>query len=58
MDQQYACAHGHQLTGWDGNGKPVDLTGFFCPICMGQIIGHEDMIDSRILAPVQATVEG
>lgn len=38
---------------WEPDGSPADLTGYFCPLCMGAIVGHGDMIDSRILAPVQ-----
>lgn len=57
MDQQYsyACGRGHQMTAWQKDGEPADLTGYFCPLCMGAIKGHGDMIDSRILAPVQVT---
>ena len=30
-----------------------DPSGYFCPICMGSVVGHGDMIDSLILAPVK-----
>lgn len=53
MDQQFACGHSHTLMAWDSDGKPVDLEGHFCPLCLGKIDGYGDIIDSRFLAPVQ-----
>jgi hypothetical protein len=53
----YACGNGHLFIAWvkgpDGEYTRADLIGYFCPICMGHIVGHEDMIDNRILAPAQ-----
>jgi hypothetical protein len=50
---EFACMHNHRVSATDAEGKPVDLEGFFCPVCMGGIIGAGKMIDARILAPVQ-----
>ncbi len=55
MDQQFACGNGHQIMAWQKDGEPVDLTGYFCSICIGEIVGHGVTIDNRILAPVQVT---
>ena len=41
------------MTAWKEDGSVADLTGHFCILCLGAVIGHGDMIDSRILAPVQ-----
>lgn len=54
MDQQFACGRGHQMMAWKEDGSIADLTGHFCPLCLGAIVGHGALIDSRILAPVQA----
>jgi hypothetical protein len=54
MDQQFACGNGHTVIAWLEDGLPADLTGYLCMVCMGRVIGHGDMIDSHILAPVQA----
>lgn len=51
--QEFGCGNGHYVMAWKNNDDPADLTGHFCPICMGVIIGHEELIDLRILAPVQ-----
>ena len=51
----YACGHGHKVAAaltWATDSNR-DLTGHFCPICMGSIEGHGDIIDSRLLAPMQ-----
>jgi hypothetical protein len=50
----YACGHNHIIAA-AVDGESVDLEGYFCPICMGRIVGHADMIDRRILAPMQVT---
>jgi len=55
MDQLFACGRGHTLMAWREDDKPANLTGHFCPLCLGEIQGHGDMIDSRILVPVQAS---
>lgn len=52
-DVKYACLHGHQVEAQDRFGASVDLEGYLCPVCLGAIVGAGDMIDSRILAPVQ-----
>jgi hypothetical protein len=51
----FACGRGHQVAAWLDE-KNVDLAGYFCPLCMGGVVGAEDMIDSRILAPVQESI--
>lgn len=50
---RFACLHGHRIEAQDRFGAPVDLEGYLCPVCLGVIVGAGDMIDSRILAPVQ-----
>lgn len=52
-DEKFACAMGHVITARNIVGAPEDLTGYFCPVCMGAIVGAGKMIDTRILAPVQ-----
>jgi hypothetical protein len=54
MDFQFACGEGHRIIAWFDNGAPADLEGALCPICLGKVVGHGNMIDSRLLAPVQA----
>lgn len=49
----FACGHGHVLRASNADGSSADLTGYFCPLCMGAIVGHEKMIDLRVLAPIQ-----
>ena len=57
IDQQYACGCGHQMMAWKRDGTPANLTGYLCPLCLGAVKGHGDMIDERILAPVQEVPE-
>lgn len=52
-DEKFACSMGHVVIARNCVGAPEDLTGYFCPLCMGAIVGAEKMIDPRILAPVQ-----
>jgi hypothetical protein len=52
-DEKFACSMGHVITARNAVGAPQDLTGYFCPVCMGAIVGAGKMIDARILAPVQ-----
>lgn len=52
-DEKFACGMGHVFTARNCVGAPEDLAGYFCPLCMGSIVGAEKMIDPRILAPVQ-----
>lgn len=56
--QLFGCGHGHYVVAWESNENRVDLTGYFCPVCMGAIIGHGELIDLRILAPVQDDMPG
>lgn len=53
FDQEFACLIGHVVMAKNFDGTPADLKGYFCPLCMGAIVGAEKMIDTRILAPVQ-----
>ncbi len=53
---KFACGRGHVLMAWDKD-QEKDLTGYFCPLCLGAIVGHGELIDSRILAPVQEAYE-
>lgn len=55
--QQFSCGRNHQIMAWEADGKPANLEGLLCPLCLGQVKGYADLIDSRILAPVQATEE-
>jgi len=59
---KFACLHGHTVTAvdWtkstDGGPVPyVDLSGFFCPVCLGKIVSGLDGDDSRVLSPEQDT---
>jgi len=52
--KEFACGNGHYVMAWENEDEGVDLTGFMCPICLGRIIGHENLIDLTILAPVQS----
>ena len=52
---RFACGHGHAITAeltW-ADGAEQDLTGHFCPVCLGQVVGFENEVDGRILAPMQ-----
>jgi hypothetical protein len=49
---EFACLNGHVVMA-TANEQPVDLEGYFCPVCMGRVVGSEEMIDDRILAPRQ-----
>jgi hypothetical protein len=51
----FACGRGHRIAAalsW-ANDSDIDLTGYFCPVCMGSVVGHGEINDSRILAPMQ-----
>ena len=51
----FACGRGHEVAAaltWADDSE-WDPSGYFCPICMGSVVGHGDMIDSRILALVK-----
>ncbi len=62
---RFACLYGHTVVAIDGtkatDGGPtpyVDLSGFFCPVCLGKIVaGLEDRDDGRVLSPEQEDVE-
>ena len=56
MDQQFACGRGHQVKAFQSDDEPAILTGHLCPLCLGAVVGHGDMIDSRILAPVRRSL--
>lgn len=56
--QLFACGHGHAMMAWDENDEAADLAGHFCPLCLGEIVGHGDIVDLRILAPVQPVTKG
>lgn len=49
----FACGFGHKLGAYDAASQAINLEGHFCPVCMGGIVGAGDMIDPRILAPMQ-----
>lgn len=51
---EFACMHNHRISARDRSGKPVDLEGYFCPVCLGGIVGAGKMLDPKILAPAQA----
>lgn len=48
----YACGCGHEIRA-TVNGFPLDLEGHLCPVCVGKVMGAENMIEKRLLAPVQ-----
>jgi hypothetical protein len=48
----FSCGNGHRIIAVV-DGKTQNLEGCFCPLCLGQVKGFGDIIDSRILAPVQ-----
>lgn len=52
MTQNYSCAYGHVVAARDLVGC-INLEGCFCPVCMGSIKGAANIIDPRLLAPVQ-----
>ncbi len=49
----FSCGNGHIVAAADLQYRDIDLTGHFCPVCLRQIIGHGDIIDNRMLAPMQ-----
>lgn len=54
----FACGNGHVIAAWpddDGEATSYDLAGCLCPLCLGGVVGADDMIDSRILAPKQVS---
>lgn len=50
--QFYACARNHKVYA-ENSGAAVDLSGYYCPLCMGAIKRAGEMVDPFILAPVQ-----
>jgi len=38
---QFGCIEGHVIMMWGTDGKPVDLKGYLCPICLGEILGPQ-----------------
>lgn len=52
----YACGHGHILTARTSDGAEINLEGHLCAACLGSVIGHQDLIDGRLLAPMQKPV--
>jgi hypothetical protein len=51
----YSCLHGHSICAVeDHTDVVVDLTGHFCPVCMGKIVsGLQGRDDGRILSVKQ-----
>lgn len=59
---RFACLRGHTVIAidhtksTDGGAIPyVDLSGFFCPVCLGKIVDGLNGDDSRVLSPEQQT---
>ena len=54
MDEHiFACGRGHTIIAWAQDGERADLTGFFCPLCMGAVKNHGDLVMLELLAPMQ-----
>lgn len=58
MDKrEYACLNGHVISARDGaNTGYFDLEGYWCPLCLGKIKNHQNIIETIetfILCPLQ-----
>jgi hypothetical protein len=59
---RFACLRGHTVIAIDWSKSTpacrvpyVDLSGYFCPVCMGKIVsGLENGDDSRVLSAEQS----
>lgn len=49
----FACGRGHIVAAADLDYKDLNLEGHMCPVCLGAVDGHGDIIDTRMLAPLQ-----
>ena len=43
----FACAHAHVIA------SDEDLEGTLCPVCIGKVRDWKNVIDTRMLAPLQ-----